>query len=105
MSQPIAQPSEILNERQQRELAYHEARAARMRDKIDEPVNLDIIEDTARRPWNGYWSAYDSLLAEALAGKHVLVLGCGYGEDAIRLGKLGANVHASDLSPALVDVA
>jgi len=94
-----------LTERQERELAYHEARASRTDHLIEQPVNFDVIEDRVRRPWNGYWSTYDVLLGAGLAGKHVLVPGCGYGEDAIRLAKIGAHVHASDLSPALVDIA
>jgi ubiquinone/menaquinone biosynthesis C-methylase UbiE len=105
MTRPTETQPETLTERQERELAYHEALASRTHNKINEPVNPNIVESSNRRPWNGYWSAYDALLTEALAGKHVLIPGCGYGDDAIRLARLGANVHASDLSPALVDVA
>ncbi len=94
-----------LDERQRRERDYHEAFAARQNDRIDEPVLLDVIEPGPRRPWNGYWSTYDLLLAEGLAGKRILIPGCGFGEDSIRLATLKAEVHAFDLSPALVDVA
>jgi ubiquinone/menaquinone biosynthesis C-methylase UbiE len=44
-------------------------------------------------------------MAEFLAGKWVMVPGCGFGDDAIRLVKLHAEVHAFDLSPDLVDIA
>jgi ubiquinone/menaquinone biosynthesis C-methylase UbiE len=97
--------SDGLNDRQRRERTYHEEFAQRNREKINEPVLLDVIEPGPRRPWNGYWTAYDMLTAENLAGKQVLVPGCGFGEDAIRLAKLGARVSAFDLSPDLVEIA
>lgn len=94
-----------LAERQERERAYHAEFARKHQDKIDVPVLLDVIEPGPRRPWNGYWSAYDRLMEAGLAGKRVMIPGCGFGEDAIRLAKLGCVVHASDLSPELLDIA
>jgi len=92
-------------ERQRRELDYHQAFAERHRAKIAQPVLMDVIEDAARRPWHGYWSTYDVLIAFAPLGKRVLVPGCGFGDDAIRLAHLGAEVCASDLSPDIVEIA
>jgi SAM-dependent methyltransferase len=92
-------------QRQQRERAYHRAFAEQHRDKAEQPVLLDVIAPGPRRPWNGYWTAYDLLMAQKPAGKRVLVPGCGFGEDAIRLAALGAEVHASDLSPELLEIA
>jgi ubiquinone/menaquinone biosynthesis C-methylase UbiE len=66
---------------------------------------MDVIEDAARRPWHGYWSTYDALIAFAPLGKRILVPGCGFGDDAIRLARLGADVCASDLSPDIVEIA
>jgi ubiquinone/menaquinone biosynthesis C-methylase UbiE len=43
-------------------------------------------------------------MAANLPGKRVLVPGCGFGDDAIRLAKLGAEVHAFDLSPDLLEI-
>ena len=100
-----AKQDAVLDERQRRERDYHEEFAKRYRDKITQPVLLDVIEPGPRRPWNGYWTAYDLLMAEDLAGKRVMVPGCGFGEDAIRLAKLGAEVHAFDLSPDLLEIA
>jgi len=40
-----------------------------------------------------------------LSGKRVMVPGCGFGDDAIRLAKLNAEVHTFDLSPDLLDIA
>ncbi len=94
-----------LDDRQRRERAYHEDFAARHKDKAEQPVGLDVISPGPRRPWNAFWTAYDLLMTERPAGKRVLIPGCGFGEDAIRLAKLGADVHASDLSPDLLDIA
>jgi ubiquinone/menaquinone biosynthesis C-methylase UbiE len=96
----------MLDERQRRERDYHARFAKSHRDKINEPVELEVIEGGPRRPWNGYWTAYDLLLAEmSSAGKRVLVPGCGFGDDAIRLAKLRAEVYAFDLSPDLLEIA
>jgi SAM-dependent methyltransferase len=94
-----------ITERQRRERDYHKGFAELHRDKIAQPVLMDVVEDTARRPWNGYWSTYDALIAFAPQGKRVLVPGCGFGDDAIRLARLGATVCASDLSPEIVEIA
>jgi ubiquinone/menaquinone biosynthesis C-methylase UbiE len=96
---------DVLDERQQRERAYHEEFAQHNRDKIIQPVLLSVIESGPRRPWNGYWTAYDLLMDENLAGKRVLVPGCGFGDDAIRLAKLRAEVYTFDLSPDLLEIA
>lgn len=97
--------STTLTARQQRELDYHREHAGAYADAALRPVSDDIIVSTARRPWNAYWSMYDRLLAADLAGKAVLVLGCGFGDDAIRIALLGARVSACDLSPESLDIA
>jgi ubiquinone/menaquinone biosynthesis C-methylase UbiE len=48
---------------------------------------------------------YAYLLTQDLRGKTVLVVGCGFGDDALRLAKLGTNVHAFDLSPDSLAIA
>src|SRR5689334_18421950 len=100
---PSVRHDPILDERQYRERDYHEEFAKRNPDKINQPVSLSVIEPGPRRPWNGYWTAYDLLMAQSLAGKRVMIPGCGFGDDAIRLAKLGAEVHAFDLSQDLVE--
>ena len=101
----ITQANEAgLDERQRREQDYHRTYAASHVAKANEAVALDVIQPGPRRPWNGYWVTYDLLIAEQLAGKRVLIPGCGFGEDAIRLAKLDAHVFASDLSPELLAV-
>lgn len=94
-----------LTARQQRELDYHRTRAQERADIVDEAIATDVLTSRARRPWNAYWTLYDRLIAADLAGKRVLVPGCGFGEDAIRLGLLGALVSGSDLSPGSVEIA
>lgn len=69
------------------------------------PVEFDVIEDKKRRPQNAFWSAFDRVLAYDLHGKRVLVPGCGFGEDAIRVARLGAEVEAIDLSPDVITLA
>jgi 2-polyprenyl-3-methyl-5-hydroxy-6-metoxy-1,4-benzoquinol methylase len=94
-----------LTPRQQREIDYHRARAAEAAADRMRPVNFDVIESEKRRPHNAFWSLYDRILAHDLKGKRVLVAGCGFGEDAIRLARLGALVDAFDLSPESIDFA
>ena len=92
-------------DRQQREIDYHRAYAAGKTPERLRPVNFDVIEDSSRRPHNAFWSAYDRVLARDLKGRRVLVPGCGFGEDAIRLARLGAEVEAFDISPDVLDIA
>jgi ubiquinone/menaquinone biosynthesis C-methylase UbiE len=94
-----------LTDRQQRERDYHRDYAARQRARIDQDVATDIISPGPRRWWNAFWCTYDRLLAHGVAGRRVLVPGCGFGEDAIRLGYLGAAVWAFDISPDSIDIA
>jgi 2-polyprenyl-3-methyl-5-hydroxy-6-metoxy-1,4-benzoquinol methylase len=94
-----------LTARQQRELEYHREHAAHSAGDALRPVADDVIVSAARRPWNAYWSMYDRLLAADIAGKAVLVLGCGFGDDAVRIARLGAQVSACDLSPDSLRIA
>lgn len=94
-----------LTPRQQSELDFHRAHAAARAGLVEQPVARDVITAGPRRPWNAYWSMYDRILAADPAGKRVLVPGCGFGDDAIRLALLGARVSAFDLSPESVEIA
>jgi DNA topoisomerase IB len=73
---PGSKQKTMLDERQRRERDYHKEFANRYREKITQPVLLDVIEPGPRRPWNGYSTAYDLLMAEGLAGKRVIIPGC-----------------------------
>lgn len=94
-----------LSDRQRRELEYHVGHAAKNRALIDRPFSWEILDRPERRWWNGYWQMYTWLCAQDLSGKRVLVVGCGFGDDAIRIAKLGAVVSAFDLSPDSLAIA
>ena len=94
-----------LTPRQQREIDYHRDYAARMAAERLKPVEFDVVEEKRRRPFNAFWSAYDRLLAHDLKGKRALAPGCGFGEDAVRLSRLGAEVEAFDISPDIIEIA
>lgn len=94
-----------LSDRQQRELDYHREHAKLHRKVLDTPVSWEVLTRPERRWWNGYWAMYAHLLSHDLAGKSVLVVGCGFGDDALRLAKLGARVSAFDLSPDSLEIA
>ncbi len=94
-----------LTERQQNELEYHRQHAVKKQQLLTQPFSWDVLDKPCRRWWNAYWSMYAQLARLDLAGKRVLVVGCGYGKDALPLAKLGAAVHAFDLSPDLLSIA
>lgn len=94
-----------LTARQRSELEFHRTHAEARVDLKARPVAVDILDAAARRPWNAYWSTYDRIVAAQPAGKRVLVPGCGFGDDAIRLAMLGAQVFAFDLSPESLEIA
>ena len=87
-----------LTERQRRELEYHREHAEKHRHLLAQPFSWEVLERPGRRWWNAYWQMYAFLVQHDLQGKKVLVVGCGFGDDALRLAKLGAEVSAFDLS-------
>ncbi len=104
MTEHVLPPSG-LTARQQSELEFHRAHAEARGWLADKPVSTDIITSAERRPWNAYWSLYDRIISASPAGKRVLIPGCGFGDDAIRLAMLGARVSTFDISPESVEVA
>jgi ubiquinone/menaquinone biosynthesis C-methylase UbiE len=94
-----------LTARQQSEIDYHRDHAQRRADLARQPVSLDVVTNRRRRWWNAYWCVYDEILAVDVKGKRVLVPGAGFGEDAIRLAALGAEVYAFDISPEIIRIA
>ncbi|MDQ2987529.1 MAG: class I SAM-dependent methyltransferase [Pseudomonadota bacterium] len=94
-----------LTERQQREFDYHREHANKNRQVLDTPFSWNVLHDPHVRWWNAYWSMYACLIKCDVQGKRVLVVGCGFGEDALRLAKLGACVSAFDLSPESLRIA
>ncbi len=94
-----------LTDRQQRELNYHQSRANEHRLILASPFSWDVLQQPSRRWWNAYWEMYDYLMSCDLTNKSVLVVGCGFGDDALRISKLGARVSAFDLSPDSLEIA
>jgi ubiquinone/menaquinone biosynthesis C-methylase UbiE len=96
---------EQLTDRQQRELDYHREHAKDYKRVLDAPFSWDVLDRPERRWWNAYWGMFAYLVHCDLKGKQVLVVGCGFGDDALRLAKLGARVSAFDLSPDSLQIA
>jgi ubiquinone/menaquinone biosynthesis C-methylase UbiE len=94
-----------LSDRQQREIEYHRGRAASHAHFAREPVNLSAVTSTRYRWWNAYWVILRKAKKLGLAGKKVLVIGCGFGDDAIQLAYLGASISAVDISAESVAIA
>lgn len=94
-----------LTDRQQREFDYHREHAKEHRRILALPFSWDVLENPGQRWWNAYWEMYAYLVNCDLKGKSVLVVGCGFGDDALRLAKLGAEVSAFDLSPDSLQIA
>ncbi len=90
-----------LSDRQLREIEYHKSHAASLLTR-GVSVSYDVLTPRPRRWWNASWAMYDLLLKSGLRGRKVLVAGCGLGEDAIRLARLGAQTWAFDLSPDML---
>lgn len=94
-----------LTQRQLREREYHKDHAHKSAAILTHPFNWDILKNPGSRWWNAYWRMYAYLSTCNLKGKRVLVVGCGFGDDALRLAGLGAEVFAFDLSPDSLSVA
>lgn len=94
-----------LTKRQKNELEYHREHARENAAILNKPFSWDVLDHPSQRWWNAYWQMYAYLSGLNLKGKRVLVVGCGFGDDALRLAKLGADVYAFDLSPDSLSIA
>ena len=94
-----------LTDRQRREFEYHRLHAQKNQLLARQPLSWDVLDKPETRWWNAYWQMYAHLKDLKLAGRDVLVVGCGFGEDALRIARLGAKVKAFDLSPEALDIA
>lgn len=100
------QTDEALVARQAREVEYHRERAKKLsRELLETPFSYDVIHQNKRRWWNGYWEMYHFISSLNLQNSKVLVVGCGFGQDALRIAKLGAKVSAFDISLESLDIA
>jgi 2-polyprenyl-3-methyl-5-hydroxy-6-metoxy-1,4-benzoquinol methylase len=91
-------------DRYQSEIAYFDAEAEEASRSLAplDPVVVERYRDHSRRRFNKEFRL--SLLAP-LAGKRVLEVGCGDGEQAVLLATLGADVTGVDISPKSVSLA
>ena len=69
-----------------------------------QPVD-DAVLDRYRSPGKLYPKEYCFRLLGDVAGKRILDVGCGQGEDAMILARLGAHVTGLDVSPGAIDMA
>ena len=97
--------SDSLTERQLREIEYHKEYAKEISEMSLEASFYEVVFSKKRRWWNGYWAMYSYLRSCPLKEKKILVVGCGFGKDALRIAKLGAEVYAFDISPESLDIA
>ncbi|MEW6606594.1 MAG: class I SAM-dependent methyltransferase [bacterium] len=93
-----------LSDRQRREIEYHQ-QFSRKIDLERQKISYEIAESRRRRWWNAYWASYTILLKEVVMSRRILVMGCGFGKDALVLSKLGADVYAFDLSEDMLALA
>lgn len=92
-----------LTDRQLSELEYHRTKALEYEHHLTRPFNYDSMTSGLRRWWNAHWEMYWALKPN-VAGKRVLVVGCGWGDDALRIAKAGGEVYGFDLSPESLSV-
>jgi SAM-dependent methyltransferase len=90
-----------LSQRQRREIEYHKDHARQYAEKY-RSIDFAVVSFTERRWWNAYWEMYRHIAHADMHGRKALVVGCGFGHDAILLAKLGAQVSAFDLSAELL---
>lgn len=90
-------------ERQEREIDYHREHAKTNAALLQQYMSYDVL--FGRRWWNAYWEMFYAIRKNGVQGKRVLVVGCGFGDDAVRIARLGADVDAFDLSPDLLNIA
>jgi ubiquinone/menaquinone biosynthesis C-methylase UbiE len=101
----MTMPKAALTDRQRREIAYHRTRAAAHAEQSTARVKRVAVTSAGYRWWNAYWVILRKASDLGIAGKRALVIGCGFGDDAIQLAYLGAQVAAVDISPESVDIA
>jgi 2-polyprenyl-3-methyl-5-hydroxy-6-metoxy-1,4-benzoquinol methylase len=96
---------QMRTDRQRREIEYHRSHAKQHESILTRPFSYAVLDQPPTRWWIAYWEMYRRLIKYDLRDKRVLVVGCGFGEDALRLAKLGARVFAFDLSPEALRLA
>jgi 2-polyprenyl-3-methyl-5-hydroxy-6-metoxy-1,4-benzoquinol methylase len=84
-----------LTDRQRREQAFY---GEFMRRNPVEEITFDPVDGLERRPWNPYWFVYEVLRQRCRPNEQrILDFGCGPGRSALRLARMGFEVHGFDI--------
>lgn len=92
-----------LTPRQARERQFFDLQAK----QLDEyPISFESIDPAKDRPWNSYW-CIDKLALRHFAdkGETILDLGCGWGENSLKLARIGYHVFGVDISLHAIQLA
>jgi ubiquinone/menaquinone biosynthesis C-methylase UbiE len=84
-----------LSDRQKREKDYYEQYAEKL--EPNRTVDFSPVTSHEQRPWNSYWEVYALCRGLFNQGTTILDFGCGPGDNAIRLAKIGYNVVGFDI--------
>jgi len=95
----------ILTNRQKYEIEYHRKHAELHKNILEEAFSYEVITANKRYWHNASWDMYTFILKQQVKDKNILVVGCGFGDDALYLAKMGGNVYAFDLSPESLKIA
>jgi ubiquinone/menaquinone biosynthesis C-methylase UbiE len=102
----IAESGLEQSDRQRREIEYHRHHAAKHLAVASQPVTLTHLTSHRHRWWNAYWVNMWRARSEDLPNRRVLVVGSGFGDDAITLNLFGAKiVCAFDISEECCKIA
>lgn len=102
-SEGLALSERKLTDRQKREREYYDDYCA-VHDKM--PVNFAPVEGTEKRPWNSYWHANQVALDHFHDTSQTLLdFGCGTGQQAICMAKVGYRVSGFDVSEKQIESA
>jgi 2-polyprenyl-3-methyl-5-hydroxy-6-metoxy-1,4-benzoquinol methylase len=83
----------------------HQAKVAAAKGEMHRTPDYIIERFRSNRCWRQFPKEYVFRQFGDLTGKEVLDFGCGDGENATQLARLGAHVTGIDISPELIDLA
>lgn len=92
-----------LSDRQRREKDYYDQYASTL--QLNREVDFSPVISDEQRPWNSYWEIYALARRFFNEGMTILDFGCGPGDNALRLAKIGYKVIGFDISPTNIKLA
>lgn len=91
-------------QRKRREAEFFDRQASARSGRVD-PISPDVVARYRAASRSSRFSLeYAVALTQPIAGKRVLVAGCGEGNNAVLFATLGATVEAIDISPGAIAV-